>query len=145
MNAGLHCRCGHILPHKIQPPFQQVTVLLAPPLLYVLPSQVRIVSPCKVTTPIVDVSNVWVMGATAIFTGIHYKDSVFFAGVQGFVRAVLAILINVTADYGCDVGTAFEALLMQSIKDFFGVREIFLAIRECAIVILQIAYAINLN
>lgn len=85
------------------------------------------------------------MGATAIFTGIHYKDSVFFASVQGFVRTVVAIFINVSADYRCDVGTAFEALVMQSSKDFFGVREIFLAIGERAIVILQIGYASNLN
>jgi len=85
------------------------------------------------------------MGATAIFTGIHYKDSAFFAGVQGFVWTVLAIFIHVTADYGCDVSTAFEALVMQSIKDFFGIREIFLAIRERAIVILQKGYAVDLN
>ena len=145
MNAGLHCRCGHILPHKIQPPFQQVTVLLTPPLLRVLPPQVRIVPPRKVATPIVDVSNVRVIRATAIFTGIHYKDPAFFAGIQGFVRTVVAIFIHVTADYGCDVGTAFEALVMQSSEDFFGVREIFLAIRERTIVILKIGYAINLN
>ena len=71
--------------------------------------------------------------------------STFFAGVQGFVRTVLAIFIHVTADYGRDVGTAFEALVMQSIKDFFGVREIFLAIRERAIVILQKGYAVDVN
>ena len=93
--------------------------------------------PCQVTTAIVHVTNVRIMGTTAIFTGVDHKHAIRFTGVQGFVRTVLVIFIRVTADNGCNVGTAFEAPVVKSIKHFFGVRKFGLAVCECAIMILQ--------
>lgn len=137
MNACFHRRSGHVLPHKIQPLVQQVTILFSPPLLCIQPSQIRIVSPCQMTTPIVHVTDVRVMASTAIFTGVYHKDPFFFAGVQSFVRTLVTIFILVTTDDGCDVGTAFEAPVVQSTEHFLRIRELGFAVRECAIIILQ--------
>ena len=93
--------------------------------------------PCQATTAIVHVTNVRVVSTTTIFTGVDHKHTIRFAGVQGFVRTVLAIFIRVAADNGRDVGTAFEAPVVKSIKHFFGVWKLDFAVCECAIIILQ--------
>ena len=90
------------------------------------------------TTPIVHVTDVGIMGTASVFAGVHHKDAVLFTGVQGFVRTVLSIFIFVCADNRRDVSTAFEAPVVQSAEHLFRAGELGLAVRECAIVVLQI-------
>ena len=90
------------------------------------------------TTPIVHITNEGVMGTASVFAGVHHKDAVRFTGVQGFVRTVLSIFIFVCADNRRDVSTAFEAPVVQSTEHLFRIGELGLAVRECAIVVLQI-------
>ena len=90
-------------------------------------------------TPIVHVTNEGVMGTTTFFAGVHHKNAILFPGVQGFVRTVFAIFICVSADDRRDVGTAFVAPVAQGTEHFFRVRKLGLTVRECAVIVLQIA------
>lgn len=138
MNTGFHGWSCHVLPHKIQTPIQKIAVLLSPPLLCVGPSQIGIVAPSQHATPIIHITDKRLCATATVLADVRYKDVVCFAGVESFVWAVLSIFILVTADDWCDVGTAFEAPIMQGVEHLFGVWELGFAMCKCAIIVLQV-------
>ena len=101
-------------------------------------SQIRIMPPGEMTTPIVDITNVRVMSAATVLFGVQRKNTLFLSGVQGFVRTVLAVFISIAANDWRNVGASFESAVVQGIKHLFRIRKLGLTVRERAVVVLQI-------